>query len=141
MTTDLGIIATSIRGLWAQANSWDQTVAQLRTNSAGMGNNLLISAAVFVLAVGVWCIVRYRLEHRSKRTIDDAGKLFRELCRAQRLSWKESAFLQEFADRKGLETPALLFVREDYFDGDDESLDERTRREKKALRERLFAQG
>jgi hypothetical protein len=126
--------------LFAQENAWEQTVAQLKQNSVGLGNNLLVTAGVFVFAVAVWLIVRNRLERHRARTIDAPAKLFRELCRAQRLSWKETALLQEIADRRGLETPSLLFVREDYFDGDDEALDERGRREKRALRERLFAE-
>jgi hypothetical protein len=125
--------------LWGEADPWEQTVAQLRANSAGMGNGLMVSALVFVFSVAVWVVVRNRLEKRSERVLDDSRKLFRDLCRAQRLSWKETALLEDLADRRGLETPSLLFVREEYFEGDDEGVDERTRRDTKALGERLFA--
>lgn len=139
MTTDHA--ANTLTGLlWAQANAWEQTVAQLRTNSVGMGDNLLKFALVFVFAVAGWYVIHNRLQRLRERTINDPRKLFRDLCRVQRLNWKDRALLRDLADRRGLETPSLFFVREDYFAGEEETADGKTRREVKALREKLFSE-
>jgi hypothetical protein len=115
--------------LAAAADPWKQTTQQLRENSEGVGSNLLVLCAVFTAVTAVWCLVQRWVKYRRERTIDDPGLLFHDLCRAQRLSRKEKSQLVELAERRGLEDPSALFVREDYFDGEDVA----------TLREKLFA--
>ena len=111
------------------ADPWKQKAEQLRENSEGVGSNLLVLCAVFTGATAVWCLVQRWIKYRRERTIDDPDLLFHDLCRAQRLSRKEKTQLIELAERRGLEDPSALFVREDYFDGEDVA----------TLREKLFA--
>ena len=113
----------------AAADPWKQTTEQLRANSEGVGSNLLVLCAVFTVATAVWCLVQRWIKYRRERTIDDPALLFRDLCRAQRVSRKEKTQLVELAERHGLEDPTALFVREDCFDGEDLV----------PLREKLFA--
>jgi hypothetical protein len=105
--------------LVAAADPWTQKTQQLRQNSEGVGGNLLVLCAVFTVATAVWCLVQRWIKYRRERTIDDPALLFRDLCRAHRLSRKEKTQLVELAERRGLEDATALFVREDYFDGED----------------------
>jgi hypothetical protein len=72
-------------------------------------------------------------EDRPKE--DHPGRLFRELCKVHRLSWNETALLQQLSDERGLVTPSLLFVREEYFAGENAAT-EATQR----LRMKLFGE-
>jgi hypothetical protein len=84
-----------------------------RFDATHMWTILSIAALVVGLAV-----VSYRSSRRARREfdVDSATKLFRELCRAHRLSFGNRQLLKRLAAARSLSDPALLFVEPRHFD-------------------------
>jgi hypothetical protein len=74
-----------------------------------MGGVLAVLAAVW------WYSAIYLRKKEDNGHYDRPGKLFRDLCDEHGLSRREVTLLRELADQAGLETPSLLFVRDDCF--------------------------
>jgi len=106
--------------------------------AGGAAYDVRVWAGLLSVLAAVWWLSAISLRNRTPRKPDNPRRLFRELCRAQRLTKKETNLLYDLADRNGLATPALLFVREDYFRTEDLTADEKIRREATALRDKLF---
>ena len=95
------------------------------------GSNAAASVgALTVLAAVWWYSAIYLRKSDSSGHYDHPGKLFRDLCAEHRLSRRETMLLRELAEEAGLETPSLLFVRDDYFP--------QTNHAAIALRDKLF---
>lgn len=104
------------------------------------GQLFQIGAGSLAAIVAIWALTHYGLRRNVPRSVDNPRLLFRELCRTLGLSGWEASLLTRLADRRGLSTPAMLFVRDDYFEVDDlggEWLD--LRDQLAALRAKLFS--
>lgn len=76
---------------------------------------LLIGFAVLLVTALVVGMVVARCRRQS---LHSPKRLFLSLCRAHRLSWKQTWLLWQLARAQGLENAALLFVDPDRFDPD-----------------------
>jgi len=76
---------------------------------------LLIGFAVLLATALVVGLIVARCRRRS---LHSPKRLFLTLCRAHRLSWKQTWLLWQLARAQGLENAALLFVDPDRFDPD-----------------------
>jgi hypothetical protein len=79
---------------------------------------LVLCSGMILLAtvVAIW----YRLTRHSTNAFEanSPPRLFRELCRAHRLSRPHRRLLKHLAAARGLSSPASLFVRPECFDLD-----------------------
>jgi hypothetical protein len=73
--------------------------------------------SIVALVVG-FAVVSYRSSQRAKRPfdVDKSTKLFRELCRAHRLSFGNRRLLKRLAAARNLSEPTLLFVEPRHFE-------------------------
>lgn len=95
------------------------------------GLNAAFWTAIVVALAAVWWFSAMYLRGGDGHSYDSPSRLFRDLCRAHRLSKREIELLRRLAQERDLETPSLMFVRDEYFaDGGEEA---------RQLRERLFA--
>lgn len=104
--------AVSMRLLAVETNTWGTALQQLRDHfDWELWGGLLTTLAA------VWWISAIYLRKRGQkvRKIDNRKRLFRELMRAHRLSWTETALVEQLAEARGLEDPSLMFVRDDYW--------------------------
>jgi hypothetical protein len=78
---------------------------------------MLLVSGGFVLIVAA-VLVWNRLTRRTKRTFtcNSSSRIFRELCRVHRLNGPARRLLKNLAVARGLENPALIFVKPDCFD-------------------------
>jgi len=76
---------------------------------------LLILAAVTLLVIGaiIWQTISRR---RREFEYDRPPRLFKELCRAHKLTWSNRRLLIQLAAARGLKGAALLFVEPEHFD-------------------------
>jgi hypothetical protein len=75
----------------------------------------LLSLAALLIAT---LVVAYRSSRRNKLefTSDSSRRLFRELCRAHRLTWANRRLLRHLAEARQVAQPADLFVDASCFD-------------------------
>ena len=74
-----------------------------------------LAVVVLVIAAVIWLLVRvFGLQNRA--SYYSPGALFRELCRAHRLSWATRRLLRQLARSQRLSQPARLFVEPERFD-------------------------
>ena len=99
-----------------------------------------ILLGVFVLFSG-FAVAIYRSSRRgtSEFDADSHAKLFRELCRAHRLSYRSRRRLRRLASARGIAEPARLFIEPKHFEAAHlpETL-QSAEREIRRLRDRLF---
>lgn len=127
--------------LAADFNSWQQIGDYLSREWPTLSAKIMTWAGLISVLAAVWWASAIYLRRRMGRTINSPRRLFRELCRAQRLNWKEVALLHELGDLRGTDVPTQFFVSEDYFTFEVGVLDEKTQREAELLRRKLFASG
>lgn len=127
--------------LAADINSWQQLGDYFVREWPALSAKLMAWAGLISVLSAVWWMSAIYWRGRMRRSLDSPRRLFRELCRAHRLNWKEIALLHELGELRGPDVPTLFFVREDYFTFDDAALDEKTLHEAEALRAKLFAAG
>jgi hypothetical protein len=87
-------------------------------NQAGGLNPYHISIAIIVIAlVALAAIVWQVMQRRAKQTFscDSSPKLFRELCKAHRLTSAGRHLLKGLAEARGMANPTLLFVEPHQF--------------------------
>ena len=98
----------------------------------------LITAAVFV-AGAVFLLFRLARSNKKDFCSNSTAGLFRELCRAHRISASNRRLLQRLAAARGLDNPAILFVEPRHFKTNDlpDAL-LASRGELNHLRERMF---
>ena len=99
----------------------------------------LLSLAALLMAT---LVVAYRSSRRSKLefTCDSSARLFRELCRAHRLTWANRRLLRQLADAGKVAQAADIFVDVSCFDT--KNLPKRLQpwnREIQRLRDQLFS--
>lgn len=127
--------------LLAQAGLWESSTERFRGD--GLAGMSLASWGVLLSTLGAaWWVsaIYFRRRGGAGRKYDNPKRLFRDLCRAQKLSWTEIALAEQLAEARGLEHPAVLFVRDDYFEVADLTDSLRAQSANvEALREKLFA--
>jgi hypothetical protein len=99
----------------------------------------LLSLAALLIAT---LVVAYRSSRRNKLefTSDSSRRLFRELCRAHRLTWANRRLLRHLAEARQVAQPAGLFVDASYFDTMNlPKRLQRSSREIERLRDQLFS--
>jgi hypothetical protein len=67
---------------------------------------LTICIAAVVAAIGIHFYVRLRM----RRPLNSKSRLFRQLCRANRLSWYQRWLLKRLAATKQVADPTLMFL-------------------------------
>lgn len=105
--------------LLAQRHNWERLGEQFSGSNAKLQPRdiLMIVAAVAgaALLVGVLSLAARWQEGRIAKP--NAGRLFRELCRAHRLNRWERRVITTLAEEIGARQPAEVFVRPDAFEG------------------------
>jgi hypothetical protein len=99
---------------------------------------VLLGAAVLFTAFAV-AIYRSSRRDTGEYDTDSQAKLFHELCRAHRLSFKSRRWLRRLASARGIAEPARLFIEPKHFEAEHlpesmKSAEDEIRR----LRDRLF---
>ncbi|HVA46505.1 MAG TPA: hypothetical protein VNH11_09035 [Pirellulales bacterium] len=82
-------------------------------DTSGLATALMIFCLFFV---SVWGVARVFVKSESQSNNNSSQALFRELCRAHRLSWLDWWFLLRLARHHHLSEPALLFLEPQRFD-------------------------
>jgi hypothetical protein len=111
MTTEVNlqhIMIVTVRPIWGRFDH-----ERPRFDATHVWTILSLVALIIGLAV-----VSYRSSRRTKRhfDVDSPTRLFRELCRAHRLSFGKRRLLKRLAAVRSLSEPALLFVEPRHFD-------------------------
>jgi protein involved in polysaccharide export with SLBB domain len=104
------------------------------------------SAAVWLIALAaaggltlVWLAAQV-LRRRQQRLRHSPWRLFRDLCAAHRLTYRQRHLLRRVAQAQQLPQPAILFLNPQSWDlGPASPLDPRTRQELESLQRQLFA--
>jgi hypothetical protein len=77
---------------------------------------MLLSGGIVLIVAAV--LVWNRFTRRAQRTFtcNSSSRLFRELCRVHRLNGAARRLLKSLAAARGLENPALVFVKPECFE-------------------------
>lgn len=138
MTTSLSLPSVALAVIAADFNSWRQLGDYFVREWPNLAAKFMAWGGLLSVLAAVWWTSAIYWRRRMAQTVNSPRRLFRELCRAHRLNWKEVALLHELGELRGADVPTSFFVREDEFAFDDAALDEKTRREAEALRAKLF---
>jgi hypothetical protein len=87
-----------------------------RPDPANYAGFALVLVLLAVFATALWLLQRV-LAWRDRPPKRSMGALFRELCRAHRLSWRERLLLGRLARAAQVAPAARLFVEPELFDG------------------------
>jgi hypothetical protein len=111
--SNLGPLAASETDAWETfTRGLAQTFGQEGRSLDSLAPLLIGFALLLLVALGVgFLLAQYR-----RYSLHSPKRLFLGLCRAQRLSWKQTWLLWQLARAQGLENAALLFVDPDRFD-------------------------
>lgn len=96
----------------------------------------LIAIGIFGL-LAIWLLSRWRA--KDHKPIDNSELLYRELCRAHRLTWSQRSMLHKIAIQQRLEDPSVLFVEPTYLkQAAKESRKPRQKQQCEQLQQKLF---
>lgn len=96
---------------------FDALGSGFRGERAQISTSELVQFLVLVVLVGVggWVLSRYVAGQETLRRCNHTGKLFRELCRAHGLGWRESWLLAELAKARGCHQASEIFLQPAHF--------------------------
>src|SRR5688500_599844 len=115
-------------------NTFHQEGAIVGWEAAG----IIIGAAATIIALA-WVMMRF-LRARQKKISHCPWRLFKDLCAAHRLNYRERQLLTQLAHQHRLQQPAMLFVEPAWWEADRlGNAWQRSLAEVHALRDRLFA--
>ena len=98
---------------------------------------VVVGPAVTIIGI-IWLATRL-LRARKRRNTNCAWRLFKDLCAAHALSYRDRQLLTQLAHEHRLEQPALLFVEPAWWEADKLGRSwQRSLAEIHALRDRLF---
>lgn len=106
------LAATRLALCAVETNTWGTALETLQARF-----NFQLWGGLLTTLAAVWWVSAIYLRKRAHRVrkVDNPQRLFRELVRAHRLSWAETALVEQLAEARGLEDAATMFVRDDYF--------------------------
>ena len=102
---------------------------------------MLIVVVVMAIAIAVVWLVSQHLNKRETGGYHNHRSLYRELCRAHQLGWRDRRLLALLAHKQGVVVPARLFVEPERFEPPRlEGLKESQQTRLAGLREYLFGE-
>jgi hypothetical protein len=110
--------ATSCYPLIAERSRVDALGGTFRTRSES-GDYDQVLTGLFILAaifVGIWLLSRLLAMRDRHRVYNSPRRLFRSLCKAQGLGWRDRRLLRRLAGSQQLKDPGRLFLEAERFD-------------------------
>lgn len=94
--------------LWAQAGP--RVMEHLRPKNTSDLNSLLVALVLILAVIGICLMASRFVAAHQRRRGSSPRRLFKELCRAHGLTWRERQMLVRLAAWHGLAHPMTLFV-------------------------------
>jgi hypothetical protein len=102
--------------LLAEASSWQDMGRRFREggNNFDLSELLLLAGGLGMVFVLLWLLSRF-LQRDQRQPYRSSAALFRQLCRAHRLSWRQRSLLWNLAKAHELAEPAAVFLSDECF--------------------------
>ncbi len=109
-------LASLAAPLLAQSASWQDMGRRFREGGSTLDSTELLVLVAFLVGLFalLWLISRFLLRDQRQPYHNSAG-LFRQLCRAHRLSWRRRSLLWKLARAHELAEPAAIFLAAERF--------------------------
>ena len=135
MSHPMSVLLAAPGGYFSKlGNTFHQEGAIVGWEAAG----IVIGAAVTIIGLA-WLAMRF-LRSRQKKISHCPWRLFKDLCAAHELNYRDRQLLTQLARQHRLQQPAVLFVEPAWWDTDRLGAAwQRSLGEVQALQERLFA--